>query len=216
MTRQARLLYTQFPLDAVASLLIAPALALLIWDEVPRLALLVWLALLETTVAMRLALILAFRRCVHPNGEDAGRWIDRYAWVCLASGLGWGGSVALLSYPMALIHDVLIILALGGILISGLLALTAVLKVYLAQSLPLSLPPILWLLWQSDPTYVVLGLAGLLYLLLAISLAHCHHQILMQALRLGLENSVLSESCLKAREEAEQHDRRQERMALVL
>ncbi|MCB1777823.1 MAG: HAMP domain-containing histidine kinase [Candidatus Competibacteraceae bacterium] len=215
--RQARLLYTQFPLDAVVSLLIAPVLALLVWDEVPSTALWCWLTLLEATVAMRLALIYAFRRGVHLNNEeDAGRWIDRYVWTCLASGLIWGGTVALLSNSTVLIHDLLIVLALGGILMSGLLALTPVLRAYLAQALPLAALPIFWLFWQADPMRIVLGSAGLLYLALAIRLAYGHHRVLMRALRLELENSALSESCLKARDEAEQRGRRQEHMALTL
>lgn len=213
---QARLLYTQFPLDAVASLLLAPALALMVWDTVPHPALWSWLALLEATVVMRLALILVFRHRVCPEEREATRWINRYAWVCLASGLGWGGTVMLLNDSPSLLHAALIILALGGILISGLLALTPVLKVYLAQALPLSLPPILWLLGQNDQIHMTLGIAGLLYLLLAVGLARGYHRTLMQSLRLERENSALSESCLKARQEAEQHGRRQERMTLAL
>jgi len=214
--QQARLLYTQFPLDAIAGLLIAPALALMVWNTVPQKILLIWLAFIEATVVIRLALIFVFQRRVHPEERDATRWINRYAWACLASGLGWGSTVTLLNHPTSLMYDLLIVLALGSILISGLLALTPVLKVYLAQALPLSLPPILWLLWQGDPTHIVLGLAGLLYLLLAVRLARCHHQTLAQSLQLSLKNKALFQSCAEAREAVEQHDRRQARMALVL
>jgi len=42
-TEQVRLLYTQAPLSAIVSLLIAPLLALVLWQAIPRPALLVWL-----------------------------------------------------------------------------------------------------------------------------------------------------------------------------
>ncbi|HRY18519.1 MAG TPA: ATP-binding protein [Candidatus Competibacteraceae bacterium] len=204
--QQVQRLYARIPLDAVVSLLIAPVLVFSVWNAIPSSVLLIWLVLLEVSVVIRLTLIFIFQRCPHPE-DDATRWAVRYVWACLASGVSWGGAVLLLIYSPSLIYDVLIVLVLGGILMSGLLTLTPVLKAYLAYALSLSLPPALWLLWQSDPIHIVLGAASLLYLLLAVGIAHRGSQTLNQSLRLALRNKALIQSSLTAKEHAEKDHR---------
>jgi len=199
--QQARLLYARVPLDAVASLMIASTLTLIVWNAIPLPVLLIWLALLGTTMILRLALAFAFQRHPPPDDEDATRWIVRYAWACLANGLGWGGAVLLLVYSPALAYDALIILALGGVLLSGVLALIPTPQAFLAYALPLSLPPSLWLLWQNNPLHVALGATSLLYLLLTAEMARRCGWTLNQSLRLALENEQLAHSFAAAKEQ---------------
>ena len=205
---QIRLLYAQAPLGAVASLLIAPLLALVLWDAVPSRVLLIWLALLETAVLLRLALALAFQRRTRDAAGSLDAWAVRYAWACAASGVGWGGCVVLLALAPSLVYETFIALILGGVLMSGVLTMTPVLSVYLAYALPLALPPLLWLLLQGDPLRVAMGASGILYLFLALGAAHRHHQTLIQSLRLALDNLGLAQSFAKAKEQAEEGHRR--------
>ena len=58
--QQVRLLYEQAPLGAAASLLIAPLLALVLWDTLPRAVLAIWFLALVATILVRLALTVAF------------------------------------------------------------------------------------------------------------------------------------------------------------
>jgi signal transduction histidine kinase len=205
---QIRLLYAQAPLGAVASLLIAPLLALVLWDAVPSRVLLIWLALLETAILLRLALALAFQRRTRDAAGSLDAWAARYAWACAASGVGWGGCVVLLALAPSLVYETFIALILGGVLMSGVLTMTPVLSVYLAYALPLALPPLLWLLLQGDPLRVAMGASGILYLFLALGAAHRHHQTLVQSLRLALDNLGLAQSFAKAKEQAEEGHRR--------
>ncbi len=199
---QVRLLYAQAPLGTVASLLIAPMLALIHWDIVPHAVLLGWLALLETTLLVRLALIAAFRRRREPD-VDADRWARRYTWACAASGVCWGGCVVLLILAPSLAYQSFTALVLGGVLMGGVLTMTPVLVTYVAYALPLILPPVLWLLLRDDPLRATMGAAGILYLLLALGTAQHYHQTLTRSLRLALENAGLAQSFAAAKEQAE-------------
>lgn len=205
--QQVRLLYDQALLGSIASLLIAPMLTLILWDVIPHSVLLLWLALLEATLLIRLGMAIAFRRCPHAD-DDPARWATRYTVACAASGACWGATVILLSLSPSLVYDSLTALVLGGVLMGGVLTMTPVLKAYLAYALPLTLPPVLWLLLQDDLIRATMGAAGLLYLLLAISAAHRHHQTLSRSLWLALHNAQLAESFAAAREQAEENHRR--------
>lgn len=204
---QVRLLYDQAPLGSIASLLIAPMLTLILWEAIPHPVLLIWLALLETTLVIRLGLTIAFQRCANANNHPA-RWANRYMSACAASGVCWGATVILLILSPSLVYDSLIALVLGGVLMGGVLTMTPVLNVYLAYALPLVAPSVLWLLLQDDLIRTAMGAAGLLYLLLAVGAAHRYHQTLTQALRLALNNGELAQSFAAAQQQAEENHRR--------
>jgi len=205
--QQVRLLYDQAPLGSIASLLIAPMLTLILWDVIPHPVLLIWLALLETTLLIRLGVTRAFRRCSNAD-DNPVRWATRYISACAASGVCWGATVILLTFSPSLVYDSLIALVLGGVLMGGVLTMTPVLNAYLAYALPLILPPVLWLLLQDDLIRATMGAAGLLYLLLAVGAAHRYHQTLTQSLRLALSNGELAQSFAAAKEQAENHYQR--------
>lgn len=205
-SERVRLLYAQAPLGIIASLLIAPLLVLVLWPVAPRSILVVWLLALEVTVLARLALTRAFQRC--PDADDhPGRWANRYAWACAASGVGWGSCVILLMLSPSPVYDAFIALMLGGVLMGGAFTLSPVFSVYVAYALPLTLPPVLWLMLRDDPLRVVMGVSGLLYLLLALGTAQRFHQTLTRSLRLAAENLYLAQSFAEAREQAEDTSR---------
>ncbi|MDG4549550.1 MAG: ATP-binding protein [Candidatus Contendobacter sp.] len=204
---QVELLYAQAPLGVVASLLIAPLLVLTLWNALPRTILIGWLLALEATVLIRLALIAAFRRRAVPD-TAAGRWITRYTWACAASGVCWGGCVVLLAFSPSLVHDAFIALILGGVLMGGVFTMSSVLRAYVAYALPLGLPPVLWLLLRDDPIRVAMGVAGVLYLLLALATAQRFHRTLAHSLRLATENLNLAQSRARAKEQAEATNQR--------
>lgn len=201
-TEQVRLLYTQAPLSAIVSLLIAPLLALVLWQAIPRPALLVWLILLETTIAIRLALIFSFQHDTDRDG-DMGPWADRYTWACAASGVCWGGCIFLLALSPSLVYQAFIALLLGGVLMGGVLTMTPVLTTCVFYSLPLALPPMFWLLLQDNLMSAAMGATGILYLLLALGTAHRYHQTLVHSLRLAIANLGLAQSFATAKEQAE-------------
>jgi signal transduction histidine kinase len=205
--QQVRLLYEQAPFGSIASLLIAPTLTLILWNVMSHTVLLLWLALLETTLLIRLGVAIAFQRCSHVD-DDPARWAIRYISACAASGICWGAAVILLTLSPSLVYDSFIALVLGGVLMGGVLTMTPVLNAYLAYALPLILPTVLWLLLQDDLIRVTMGAAGLLYLLLAMGTAHRYHQTLTQSLRLALNNGELAQSFAAAREQAEENHQR--------
>ncbi|MCP5159372.1 MAG: GAF domain-containing protein [Gammaproteobacteria bacterium] len=200
---QVRMLPAQFPLDAVASLFSAPTLVLLVWNVIPHPVLLTWLALLETTVIIRLMIALAFRYRAGVVDDPLTVWAACYTWVSIATAVCWGGTVVLLAHLPLPAYDALIALILAGFLIGGMLSLTPALSAYLAYALPLSLPPIFWWLLQDDLIYVALGVGGFFYLLLAVGVAYRYQQTLAQARQLALENGELVRSFTAARKRAE-------------
>ena len=203
---QVRLLYEQAPLGAAASLLIAPLLALVLWGILPRAVLAIWFLALAATILVRLALTAAFQRRPDPDA-DPERWAARYTWACAASGACWGGCVILLVLSPSLVYDAFISLMLGGVLMGGVFTMSPILRAYVAYALPLSLPPMLWLLLRDDPMHVAMGAAGVFYLLLALATAQRFHQTLARSLRLAAENLSLAQSFARAREETEETNR---------
>ncbi|MBK7983581.1 MAG: GAF domain-containing protein [Candidatus Competibacteraceae bacterium] len=214
-TDRVRLLYAQAPLGVVGSLFVAPLLAFILWNTVPHSILVIWVLFLETTVAIRWALTVAFQRRA-AGAEAIERWAERYTWACAASGVGWGGCVVLLALSPSLVEQSFIMLILGGVLMGGVLAMTPVLATCMAYALPLALPSVSWLLLQDDLLRIVMGTTGLLYLLLALGTAHRYHRTLGQYLRLALENLDLAQSCAKAQEQTERTNRRLAEQQAVL
>jgi len=204
--QQVRLLYDQAPLGFIAGLLIAPMLTAMLWNVIPHPVLLIWLMLLETTLLIRLALTVAFRRCANADDEPT-RWAICYTVACAASGCCWGGTLILFTLSPSVVYDAFIALVLGGVLMSGVLTMTPVPMTYRAYAMPLALPPLLWLLVQDDMMRATMGAAGLLYLLLVMAAAHRYHQTLTQSLRLALSNGELAQSFAAARQQAETHYR---------
>lgn len=203
---QVRLLYAQAPLGVVANLFVAPILALVLWDMLPRAVLAIWFLALAAATLGRLALTVAFQRRPDPDA-DAKRWAVRYTWACAASGACWGGCVVLLALSPSPVYDAFIALILGGVLMGGVLTMSPVLHTYVAYALPLGLPPVLWLLLRDDPIRVAMGAAGILYLLLALGTARYFHRTLSRSLRLAAENLSLAQSFATAREETEATNR---------
>jgi len=212
---QVRLLYAQAPLSTLANALIAPLLALVLWPVIAHSILLAWLLALETALAIRALLILAFRRDTHRH-ETPQRWADRYTWACAASGVCWGGCLFLLALSPSLVYQSFIALCLGGMLMGGVLTMTPLLTTCIFYALPLVLPPTLWLLLQDDLMLTVMGLTGLLYLVLALGTAHHYNQTLQHSLRLALDNLTLAESAATAKDLAEtSHAQLAERQAAL-
>ena len=203
LAEQVRLLYAQAPLDTTASFLIAPMLVLIYWDVVPHAILLIWLALLETTILIRMVLIAAFRRASNLDA-DASHWARRYTWACAISGTCWGGCLILLILFPSLVYQSLTALVLGGVLMGSAPTMASVLITYVAYVLPLILPSVLWLLLQDDPLRITMGTTGILYLLLALGTAQRYHQTLTRSLRLALDNAELAQSFATAKEQTEE------------
>jgi signal transduction histidine kinase len=205
-TEQVRLLYAQAPMGAAASLFIAPMLVLVTWNVLPQPVLVAWLVMLETTALARLVLTVAFHRCPDPDAA-AERWAARYTWACAANGICWGGCAILLALSPALVYDVFIALILGGVLMGSVFTLSPVLNAYFAYALPLGLPPVLWLLLRDDPLRIAMGVAGVLYFLLALGTAQRFHQTLARSLQLAAENLNLAQSFASAKEKTEEINR---------
>lgn len=212
---QVRLLYAQAPLSTLANALIAPLLVLILWPVIAHSVLSAWLLILETTLAIRAFVTLAFRRDAHRH-EASERWADRYTWACAASGICWGGCLFLLALSPSLVYQSFIALFLGGMLMGGVLTMTPLLTTCAFYSLPLVLPPTLWLLLQDDLMLTVIGITGIFYLILALGTAQRYNQTLQHSLRLALDNLTLAESAATAKKLVENsHDQLAERQAAL-
>ncbi len=215
-SEQVRLLYAQAPLGAVASLLVAPLLVLVAWNALPHPVLMIWLAVLETTILIRLGLTFAFQRRPEPDA-DMERWASRYTWACAASGICWGGCALLLALSPSLVYDTFIALMLGGVLMGGVFTLAPVLKTYVGYALPLALPSVLWLLLHGDPLRAIMGTTGVLYILLALVTAYRYNDALIRSLRLAHDKSELARSCIAAKRQVEEsHQQLAEQQAALM
>src|SRR5690242_16408848 len=82
---RADLLYAS-ALPMVIALVLAAALTVLLWGELPDWALLGWLALIAAAALSRWSLRRAYQA---QTREPAQAWLDRFAWHVLGFGLAW-------------------------------------------------------------------------------------------------------------------------------
>ena len=212
--QQISLLYAQAPFSAASGLILAPALTLLVLHLFPTGPLLTWFCILETVYLARLVLSVAFQQRARTDALET--WLPAYVAISGATGAAWGGGVLLLAQSSGPTQDLLLLLILSAILLGAIFTLSASLTAYVCYALPLSLPSILWLMLQADPTRVAMGAAGVVYLLLALTTAWRLHQVLLNSLCLAAENLTLAQAFAHAKEQAETSNRKlvQQRLAL--
>lgn len=113
LAEQVRFEYRTLPLALGATVIISLLLALFQWSVINPHSMVIWIALILLISAARMLVYLRFRRA-SPTPTAIHPWARRSSLGVLLSGLIWG-SAGILLFPVdELIHQVMLVLVLGG------------------------------------------------------------------------------------------------------
>jgi len=204
--QQVEQLYAQAPIGMVASLVNASILALIQWDVVSNLHILIWLCCVLAINVIGGALIYQYRQFKKTGGQ-ARVWGSRFLARSIGSGMVWGAFPVLLYPHDSIPHQIFLALLIGG-MVAGATAVSAASKeVFLSYSLLSVIPLILRFLSEGTHFHVAMGMVGVLFLVMMVMTMRRNHQVLMNAIRLQLENSSLIGHLSDERDKAKELNR---------
>lgn len=187
---QVKLLYTKAPMAVTATLVNAPILALILWNEVRHAALVAWLIYMIMLSMGRLWLTYEYRR-TPPSPIEDSPWETWYLVGIALAGIGWG-SVGIFLFPAgSLPMQLFIAFVLAGMTAGSVAACSAVVAGFLLFAAPALAPLAIQFLAQGDDLHLVMGAITALYLILMVFIARTMNQTIITSLTLRFENRDL-------------------------
>lgn len=183
---KTRLLYEASRGSIPAALVLAAGLVYVLWDLVPQVTASIWLALLCLAYLLRGVMALIHARTTPPPAA-AGRWMAWFLAGTLVSGMLWGGGIWLLYPHDSIIHQAFLCVLIAG-LSAGAVTSLAASRFAVLSFLALSvLPLVVRLLTEEAEIFQLLGLATLLFFVVATGGASRIGASMEQNIRLRLE-----------------------------
>lgn len=187
---QVKLLYTKTPVAIVATLVNAPILVFILWNEIRHAVLVGWLIYMVTLSLGRVWLRHEYWR-TPPSPIEESRWGTWYLAGIALSGLGWG-SVGVFLFPDAsLPHQLFVAFVLAGMTAGSVAACSSMLAGFLLFAVPALFPLTIRFLAQGDDLHLAMGAMTALYTVLLVFLAHAQSETIITSLNLRFENRDL-------------------------
>lgn len=204
--RQVEQLYSQAPIGMVASLVNAAILAGIQWDVVSNQHLLIWLGCVLAINVIGGMLTYQYQQ-LDKTRIQAEVWGSHFLARSIGSGMVWGAFPVLLYPHDSIPHQIFLGLILGGMVAGATAVLAASKEVFLAYSLLSIIPIIVRFLSEGSHLHLAMGSVGVLFLVMMIMTMRRNHQVLMNAIRLHLENSSLIAHLSNERDKAKDLNR---------
>lgn len=186
----------------LAASLVAAALAwLTLTSIISETLLATWVAAIAIICAARYALIRAYVRAAPPP-EAASRWLVRFIALTFVAGVAWGLLGTVLFPPDGSPYQGVMGIFLVGLTAAGLFTLP-ILGAYVALALPLLGPFTLMLLASGVREQWLLGIANLIFLMVALVNARRAERNYAETLRLRFEIAAVAEQRERAMRAAE-------------
>ena len=171
------------------------ASALVLWiifyQRDQALLILAWAAIIHLAQALRLGVVLAFKR-TPARHRDPLRWLHRYRLTLLAVAVGWGAAVPMLLPDNNLAYAALLVFALLGVAVTGISGIAPDRMSVFLWLLPIAAPVPVALLWRSSETsYLALALLAVVFVAVNLRFALAQNRIFNNALRAQFENAAL-------------------------
>lgn len=181
-----------------AGALAALCLWLLFWRHHGDVATLAWAALVHLTQAVRLALVLGFRRdaaraqsSAQNAAQNPARWRTLWRVALAANAAAWGLAPLLMLRPLDTSYALLAIVVLLGVAVSELATIASDRLAIALWLLPITLPLAATLLWQRDAVYFALALLSLLFAAVNARAALAQHRLISAAAQARSDNAAL-------------------------
>jgi PAS domain S-box-containing protein len=154
--------YNRAAIAVIGSVVNAVILVFILWKQVSHPALVIWLATVLIAAILRILNIRAFQRTAEPN-TNFRRWGWNLVLHIGISGALWG-SCAIFLFPIeSTAHQAFIAFVLAGMVAGAVGVFSAILKVFLAFSIP-ALAPIFWrFISIGDDLHVAMGIMTVLF-----------------------------------------------------
>ena len=166
--------------------------AVMLWGQVSSTLIVAWAALVWISSILRIWMYRRFDAAVEIDRVDVGQW--RFAWTVAygASGAVWGiGSVMIFPADGFLIQAFLVMFVLG-MGAGGAASFSPYFPALVAYVLPLIAPIAILLVLQDSSPHIILGTAGIVFLLALVFLGRAGNRSFTESFRLGIENQHLA------------------------
>lgn len=171
-------LYQHVVTAALTNIALAVFVATALSLEGPTLALYIWASALVLVSLGRIFLAGAYRRTLHP---EPARWMARYVGLSAATGLLWGGAVALFALRVDPVAQLLLLMVVAGMSAGSLPVNAALLSNYYLYLAGTLLPIVATYSWYGlfgDGTvqHVTIALAVALYAASMVVMGRTHNR----------------------------------------
>ena len=187
---QVRHLYRLSRRAYAGSLLAGAVVVAALWGIAPKLHLALWSAALITVTALCYLLYRNFYRRQPPDNE-ARRWSWYFIAGAAASGVVWGALGTVLYPADSMPHEFLVMLIIGGVVISALLVLAPVNGAFLAFLLPAVVPIIPAVFLQGSMLHLSLAVLLLVFLIAMLGTGPLVSEVFRESIAMKFENSEL-------------------------
>jgi len=195
-------LYQQGPMVSGVGLVVGALLAWMLSTRVPGAPLVAWYVVFAALQFGRLALCGAYRRAPGRDGE-AARWGRRFQWSMVAGGTGWGVLSVIGFAPGDPLGQALLLNVLAGLAAGSIAATAYHLPTLVGYLLPMLLPLIVRVAWESTLEYAFVAGTAALYLLALLGFGARQARLIREAIVTSHRNAELAESLAKKSAEAE-------------
>lgn len=205
LDRQIRLIYSQSSTAVMASIAIAPLLALYLWSEKNSLAIVFWLLL--TILAGISRLFLFHRFATHGVGaSNLKPWLQWHMLANFVGGTAWGVLGLFYDPAMSVEQQILLLLVIAGVATSTISSYAAVLRSYVVFLIPLLTLVLvqLYLIDTQDSGY--LSLIILIFGAFLFGIARNYNAQISNTLRLAAEREVLQKAVQSSSQQLQQSE----------
>lgn len=190
------------PLAAWVSITNAAILTYVLWSVVPGAMLMGWLAAMVGVFALRIGVMMAYRRAC-PAPWEARRWAQTLTLSVAAAGLCWGALGSVLFPVAGDVHQILVSFTIAGMSAGALVPLSPLYSAYALYLLGSVTPLAVTLILQGGDVYPVMGLLALVYLVALLIFGRQAHVSVLETLRLKYDKERLIAELTSARSETE-------------
>jgi diguanylate cyclase (GGDEF)-like protein/PAS domain S-box-containing protein len=203
---QVSLLYRLSRPAYAGTLIIAAIIGLALWNVTPRPWLVIWLVLVVVVTTARYLLYKAyFAR--EPQPPLARSWAERFVAGAIATGCLWGLLGSVLLPAGEIMHQFLIVFAVGGMVASALVVLTPVRAAFLGFTLTALLPLTFAVFVQGSNIHIFMGVLLLVFTGVMLGTFPIMHGTHVNSLRMRFENRELVARLSQANRESGEANR---------
>ena len=194
-------LYTLAPAGTIATLLNSSLLIFVLWNDISRAVLMSWYSSLLLFTLVRYILFFRYKRAFVTPAESY-RWGTRFVSGMALVGMLWGSAGVFLFVEDSILLQVLLVFVLGGMVAGAAASFSALIRSFLAFSLPASLPVIFRILVVGDKVHLAMAGMSLLFVVLMYFIAQRMHNVIVSSLKLRIDNQGLVTYLSAANDEA--------------